>query len=110
MQRRGRAGAVAHVGDGDLHGVFVHLDVVAEDLGADDGVLREVLRHAAADHEQAGGAGRDLDVGQFAEVGDRSRWSGRASSALIRSTWCLTRPKPAEQSVKAGQKIGTPSS
>ena len=72
LQRRGGAGAVADVGHGDLHGVLVHLDVlVAEDLGADHGVLGEVLGHAAADHEQAGGAGLDLDVGQFAEVGDR---------------------------------------
>ncbi len=44
--------------------------VVAEDLGADDGVLDEVLRHAAADHQQAGRARLDLDVGQLAEVGD----------------------------------------
>jgi len=29
--------------------------------------------------------------------------------AFIRSTWCFTRPKPAELSTKAGQKIGTPS-
>ena len=44
--------------------------VVAEDFGANHGVLNEVLRHAAADHQQAGGAGLDLDVGQFAEIGD----------------------------------------
>ncbi len=51
-----RAGerAVADVGDGDLDGVLVHRRVVAEHLGGDDDVLREVLRHAAADHEQAG--------------------------------------------------------
>ena len=50
----------------------MHFDiVVAEDFGADDGVLGEVLGHAAADHQQAGGAGLDLDVGQLAEVGDR---------------------------------------
>jgi hypothetical protein len=49
----------------------VHVGVDAEDLGADDGVLGEVLRHAAADHEQARDARRDLDVGQLAEVGDR---------------------------------------
>src|SRR4051794_10907992 len=35
LKRRGGAGAVAHVGDGDLHRIFVNLDVVvAEDLGA----------------------------------------------------------------------------
>src|SRR5258708_4257330 len=28
----------------------------------------------------------------------------------MRSTWCLTRPKPADESVNAGQKIGAPSS
>ncbi|MNI65754.1 hypothetical protein D3C73_1212740 [compost metagenome] len=28
--------------------------------------------------------------------------------SLARSFWCLTRPKPAELSTKAGQKIGTP--
>src|SRR3546814_8053893 len=44
---------------------------MAEDFGADDGVLDEVLRHAAADHQQAGGARLDLDVGQLAEIGDR---------------------------------------
>ncbi len=71
LQRRGGAGAVAHVRHGDLHGVFVHLDILmAEDLGADDRVLHEVLRHAAADHQQARGARLDLDVGQLAEVGD----------------------------------------
>ncbi|MNQ97091.1 hypothetical protein D3C85_1127220 [compost metagenome] len=48
----------------------MHLGLDAQDLGADDGVLGEVLGHAAADHEQAGDAGGDLDVGQFAEVGD----------------------------------------
>ena len=72
LERRGGAGAVAHVGDGDLHRIFVHLDiVVAEDFRADDSVLREVLGNAAADHQQAGGARLDLDVGQLAEVGDR---------------------------------------
>jgi hypothetical protein len=29
------------------------------------------------------------------------------AAAFIASTWCLTRPKPAELSVNAGQKIGT---
>jgi hypothetical protein len=53
FQRRGRAGAVAHVGDRDLHGVFVHLGMFAQDFGADDRVLHEVLRHAAADHQEA---------------------------------------------------------
>ena len=49
LQRRGGAGAVADVGDGDLNGIFVDLDIVmAEDLGADDGVLREILGNAAA--------------------------------------------------------------
>ncbi|MNC93590.1 hypothetical protein D3C83_102530 [compost metagenome] len=28
--------------------------------------------------------------------------------ALRRSAWCLTMPKPAEQSENAGTKIGTP--
>src|SRR5436309_12608163 len=37
LESRGRAGAVAHVGDGDLHSVFVHFHVLmAEDLGAED--------------------------------------------------------------------------
>src|SRR3546814_3134187 len=41
LERRGRARAVAHVGDGDLHGIFVHLDVVmSEDFGANHGILR----------------------------------------------------------------------
>jgi hypothetical protein len=97
LERRGGAGPVAHVGDRDLHGIFVHLDVlVAEDFGANDGVLDEILGHAAADHEQAGGARRDLDVGQFAEVGDGVDHHVRLAG-LGRSTWCLTRPKPAER-------------
>ncbi len=44
--------------------------MMAEDFGADHCVLDEVLRHAAADHQQAGGTGLDLDVGQFAEIGN----------------------------------------
>src|SRR3989338_10097719 len=35
LERRGGTGAVAHIGDGDLHGVAVHLRLDAEDLGAD---------------------------------------------------------------------------
>src|SRR3546814_6220263 len=39
LERRGRARAVAHVGDGDLHGIFVYLDVVmSEDFGANHGI------------------------------------------------------------------------
>jgi len=49
----------------------MHLGVDAEDFGADDGILGEVLRHAAADHEKAGRLGGDLHVGQLSEVGDR---------------------------------------
>jgi hypothetical protein len=49
-----------------------------EDLRADDSVLGEVLRHAAAHHEQAGDAGGDLDLGQFAEVSHAHRSSDRA--------------------------------
>ena len=59
------------VGDGDLDRVFVHVGLDAEDFGADHGVLGEVLRHPAADHEQARVAGLDLDLRQLAEVGDR---------------------------------------
>src|SRR4051794_14342062 len=43
LEGRGGAGPVAHVGDGDLDGVFVHLDVVvAKDFSADDRVLSEI--------------------------------------------------------------------
>ena len=44
--------------------------VVAEDLGADHRVLGEVLGHSAADHEETGRSRLDLEVGQFAEIGD----------------------------------------
>ena len=47
----------------------MHLRLDPQDFGADHRVLGEVLRHAAADHEQAGDARLDLDVGQLAEVG-----------------------------------------
>ena len=33
--------------------------------------LEDALGDAAADHEQARGSGRDLDVGQFAKIGHR---------------------------------------
>ena len=68
LQRGRGAGSVAHVGHRDLDGVLVHGHVEAEDFGANDGVLREVLRGAAADHEQARGAGLDFDLGQFHEI------------------------------------------
>ena len=72
LKRGGRAGTVAHVGDSDLDGIFMDGDVfMAEDFGADDSVLNEVLRHAATDHEEAGFACLDLDVGQFTEVRNR---------------------------------------
>src|SRR5204863_4559529 len=61
-------GAVADVGDGDLDRVLVHRRIVAEDLGADDDVLGEILGHAAADHEQAGGGVLDLELGELVEV------------------------------------------
>src|SRR3546814_19697099 len=52
--------------------LFVHFDIlVAEDFGADNGVLHEIFRNATADHEETGGARLDLDVRQFAEVSDR---------------------------------------
>ena len=71
LKRRGGAGAVADIRDGDLHRVLVHLDVVMpEDFRANDSILREVLRNAAADHQKPGGARLDLDVGELAEVGD----------------------------------------
>ena len=68
LEGRGRAGAVADVGHGDLHGVFVHGYLLAEHLGADDGVLDEVLGHTAADHENAGRLGFHLDTGKFIEI------------------------------------------
>ena len=70
--------------------------------------LGEVLRHAAADHEQARGAGGDLHVGQLAEVRHRVDGDVGAAWRAIRSFWCFTRPNPAELSTKAGQKIGAP--
>ena len=71
LKRRGGAGAVADVGNGDLHGVLVHLDVLmAEDFRADDRVLGEVLGNAAANHQEAGSACFNLEVGQLKEVGD----------------------------------------
>src|SRR3546814_19271488 len=44
---------------------------MSEDFGANHGILDEILRDAAADHQQPGGARLDLDVGQFAEVRHR---------------------------------------
>ena len=65
----GGAGAVAHVGNGYLDGVFVHGNFVAEDFGADYGVLCEVLGSAAANHEEACLRCCHLDFGEFDEVG-----------------------------------------
>ena len=64
----GRAGMPSRTsGHGDLHGVAMHLGLDTEDLGANHGVLGEVLRHAATDHEEAGDAGgRILMSGQLA--------------------------------------------
>ena len=65
----GGAGAVADVGHGDLDGVLVHGDFLAEDFGADDGVLGEVLGCAATDHEEATLGTVHLDLGELEEVG-----------------------------------------
>ena len=65
----GGAGAVTDVGDGDLDGIFMHGNLFAEDFGADDGVLGEVLGGAAADHEEAALGAVHLDLGELEEVG-----------------------------------------
>src|SRR3546814_9430257 len=62
----------------DLDRIFMHFHIfMAEDFRADDRILHEILRHPAADHQKPGGPGRDLDVGQFAEIGNGK--IGRAS-------------------------------
>ena len=61
---------VADIGDGNLDGVFVHLDHMTENFRTNHGVLGEIFRHAAPDHQQARCPGLDLDVGEFAEVTD----------------------------------------
>ena len=48
----------------------MHVDFVTEYFGTDHRILGKVFRHAAADHEEAGRACRQLDLGQLAEVGD----------------------------------------
>ena len=49
----------------------MHFDVVvAENFGADDSILREVLGNPSADHQKASRSGLDLDVGQLTKVGD----------------------------------------
>jgi len=50
----------------------MNLDIlVPQNLCANDGILDEVLRHAAADHEQTCSPGLDLDLGQFAKIRNR---------------------------------------
>lgn len=72
LERRAGERAVTFVGHGDLHGVGVHRNIfVAKYLSRNNDVLRKVLRHAAADHEDAGLVVLDLDFGQLAEVLDR---------------------------------------
>ena len=102
LQRRAGERAVAHVGHGDLDRVLVHVRLVAEDLGGDDDVLREVLGHAAADHEEAGHAGF--------ESSSASARGNPCAASQVASAGCLahcawrpdgtTRPNPAEQSLE----------
>ena len=71
----------------------MNLDIlVTKDLGAHHRVLRKVLGDAAADHQQAGGTGLDLDVGQFTEVGDRIE-DHIVATALHRIDLVLDQPK-----------------
>ena len=65
---RRRAGTVAHVGNGDLDSILMHGNLFAKDLGADDGVLCEVLGGAAADHEEAALGAVHLDFGELEEL------------------------------------------
>ena len=63
----------------------MHGDFLAEDFGADDGVLCEVLGGAAADHEEAALGAVHLDLGKFEEV-------GHAVDADIGLAFFLTQP------------------
>src|SRR5258706_9983450 len=69
LERAARERAVAHVGDGDLHGVLMHRGVfVGENLGGDDDVLGEILRNPPADHEQAGVSALELELRELVKI------------------------------------------
>ena len=76
--------SVANVGDGDLDGVFVHGGFVADDFGGDHDVLGEVFGDSAADHQKAGDAVLDFDLGQFVKVLDAvERDFGAIAAAVL---------------------------
>ena len=62
-------------------------------------------RHHAVDILAPKGT-RVLAEGDRVTKGDTIGFVGRPPR-FIASTWCLTRPKPADESTNAGQKIGT---
>ena len=70
-QRGRRAGAVAHVGNGNLDGILVHRYLVTQNLGADNGVLGKVLGRAATDHKKTRLGAGHLDLSQLYKVAHR---------------------------------------
>ena len=70
-QRGRRAGAVAHVGNGNLDGILVHRYLVTQNLGADNGVLGKVLGRAATDHKETRLGAGHLDLSQLYKVAHR---------------------------------------
>jgi len=71
LERRTGAGAVADIRHGNLHGVFVHGRLMPQNFGADNGILREIFRRPAADHQQTRGPGLNFDHRQFQKILDR---------------------------------------
>src|SRR6266849_542055 len=67
--RSGRAAEVRHVGH-DLQRVPVSADLVAVELGLDGGLVDEVLRRAAAEHDRRGPRPPDHQVRRFDDVAD----------------------------------------
>src|SRR5207237_9786511 len=63
LQRGTAEGAVTHVRHRDLHSIFLHPDVETEIIPGHYRVLREIFRHAPADHEQSALFGGDVTFG-----------------------------------------------
>src|SRR6185437_16580375 len=102
LEGRGGAGAVADVGDRDLHRVLVHLDVlVTEDFCTNYSILREVLGNSSTDHQQACGARLDLDVGELAEVGDAV--DGHVMAATLHRVYLVLDQAEAGRAVGKGR-------